>query len=430
MANLSTDIHKEEDDNKVEKKRKASKGPRYENDDAADSLGGQGVVIGHDSNESKKKKCDEEKAKPEETEKAATDANSKVHLMKKAIDFIKQCENDRGLKVVDAVLVDRDPEARKYSFTKGYYWMSKKLIDNSPEDSFWHELARSPETFELGEGCMDEGCADECYSYSFDEIRDSDTYEEVVAAFSDPSNNDVVSEFCEGHFFTFESDRFMKLGDKMVDFCGTEAWETDMESESGEEKAFRLLECGEEELYFMIQHRSSSTARGVVNDLKFLTKEEERDLLVIEANLDCRYQVDQTFAKQLVEDSSFMEAIRELRKGNEKGMKSYVHSLNSMFENRFRYLSSLRHWTKLRLNLLGMKTEREELLKFFDSEAIRFGASIPPIEAFEIWIDLIYDVRSLHEIDVSELAEKGQAKAGDNTVVEKNLAEKTTNDGW
>ena len=96
-----------------------------------------------------------------------------------------------------------------------------------------------------------------------------------------------------------------------------EEWETDsseMELETVDEKAFKLLECGEEELYFMIQPRSSSTAKGVVDDLISLTKEEERVLERIEVELDCRYMVDRTFAEQLMEDSSFMEAVGQLRK--------------------------------------------------------------------------------------------------------------------
>ena len=70
-----------------------------------------------------------------------------------------------------------------------------------------------------------------------------------------------------------------------------------------------------------------------------------------------------------------------------------------------------------------MKTEREGLVKFFEREATRFYGSIPPIKAFESWVECIEEVRSLHEADVSVVVEKAQAKAADDMVVEKATAE-------
>jgi len=205
-----------------------------------------------------------------------------------------------------------------------------------------------------------------------------------------------------------------------------EEWETDsskMELESVDEKAFKLLECGEEELYSMIQPRWSSTAKGVVDDLISLTEQEQREMERIEVELDCQYTADRTFVEKFMEDSNFMEAVGKLRKKNEKVLTSYLLFLDITFENRFRYLSSLRIWTKMRWKHLGMKTEREGLVKFFESEARRFSDSIPPIKYFESWVECIEEVRSLHKADVSVVVEKAQAKAADDMVVEKATAE-------
>jgi len=214
--------------------------------------------------------------------------------------------------------------------------------------------------------------------------------------------------------------RKMEEKEKSLD---DEEWETDsseeMESEAFDEKAMKLLECGEEQLYFMIQPRSSSIAKGVVDDLVSLPDEEGRELDRIQVELDCRFEVDRTFTAQLMKDSKFVEAIEQLRKKNEKGLNSYVLFLNSMFENRYSYLYLLYAWTKVRLEHLSRETEREGLVEFFETEATRFDDSIPPIKAFESFVERIKMVRSLlHKTDVSKVVEKVQAKAADDIVVE------------
>lgn len=187
---------------------------------------------------------------------------------------------------------------------------------------------------------------------------------------------------------------------------GTES--SNDESGSSDEKdtltrdAFRVLECGETELYFMITDRSLSTRRGIKMKLENVPTEQEKHISRIEGEMDARYLVDRSFVEALLTNDEMRIGLESLHtektSSHSEASNTLVQFLNCAFENRYDYLYSVYFWIAYRWEYLALNSEHQSLIEYFDEECKRCLGSIPQNKAaFAKWIELIKQVKTKME---------------------------------
>jgi len=152
----------------------------------------------------------------------------------------------------------------------------------------------------------------------------------------------------------------------------------------------------------------TDVSKGVSARLDNLSQEDALIIARTEGELEARYGVDESFADQLMQDKSFIQAIKSMHeegsKYDKKRQTTYVLCLHSAFKNRYRYLCALSVWAKRRWLYLELKSEREGLKSFFIKQCDRFVRSIPPVTAFRRWTMNIEDIKKDFDQTIAKVA--------------------------
>lgn len=177
------------------------------------------------------------------------------------------------------------------------------------------------------------------------------------------------------------------------------------EEENIDDRAQFELEEVDDGLYFMIQY--SSIARGMNIEPEGISHDDELILARNAGELNARYMVDKSFAKQLMEDSKFKVALKLMKKEdgklyNRQDGRHYILTLHTIFENRYGYMCALHCWNKRRWKYLKLSTEREGVAEFFETERTRFVDSIPPLPAFDLWKGLMDELTAMFEEEIQK----------------------------
>jgi hypothetical protein len=170
-------------------------------------------------------------------------------------------------------------------------------------------------------------------------------------------------------------------------------------------------ELEDNDLYWMIL--LTDVSGGVSAELVDLAQEDALVLERTEGELEARYSVDHTFVDQVLKDDIFMAEIKKMHEeGNEykekEEKKTYILSLHSAFENRYRYICALRVFAKRRWLYLSLNAEREGLTKFFMKQCDRFSSSVPNVAAFQMWSLSIEDIKSMFSEERKMMLEKAK----------------------